>query len=287
MQISYAYPKLMAYESEGYHETSLPHGIMSILFRGSQIVSRHVNQPARWTYKIVSSRPYSKSKGKTRKPAQLIYPDAPTKEHSDLATFLSYVERSSLNKRSTVYRGTHYEYTVSDTLSQYGFFLKRVGGQSDRGMDLLGTWTLPSTSQTSKVILQCKAGARGPSPMYIRELKGAMGAAPPGWRGTDVLGLLVGEKPATKGVQTEMHSADVAMGYVCCSKEGEVLQLLWNLRAQDMGLDGVSVGVKYAEGKSQLVLIRGGEMLPLLEKLKTEVEDVVVVPASKAEEAAS
>ncbi|KAF4456982.1 hypothetical protein F53441_997 [Fusarium austroafricanum] len=215
----------------------------------------------------------SKRKGKAPKPFELIYPDAPTKEHSDLATFLSYVERVSLDKRSTVYRGTHYEYTVANTLSQYGFFLKRVGGQSDRGMDLLGIWTLPSTSQTCRVILQCKAGARSASPMYIRELKGAMAAAPPGWRGTDVLGLLVGEKPATKGVQSEMYSANVALSYVCCSKEGEVLQLLWNTKAQEMGLEGVSVGVKYGQEKNQIVLIRGGEMLPLLEN--NEIDGVV------------
>lgn len=111
--------------------------------------------------------------------------------------------------------------------------------------------------------------------MYVRELKGALAAAPPGWRGDDVLGLLVGEKPATKGVQSEMHSADVALGYVCCSKEGDILQLIWNIKAQAMGLDGVTVGLKYGEDNNKLVLMRGGEMLPLLKKAKTE-EDVVV-----------
>ncbi|KAJ4270307.1 hypothetical protein NW762_001986 [Fusarium torreyae] len=260
---------------------------MSILFRGSRRVSRHVNWPSQWALRTTGSRLISKSNGKRSKPFKLIYPEAPSKEHSDLATFLAYVERTRLNKRSTVYRGTHYEYTVANTLSQYGFFLKRVGGASDRGMDLLGTWTLPSTSQTSKVILQCKAGAKSASPMYIRELKGAMAAAPPGWRGTDVLGLLVAEKPATKGVQNEMHTADVALGYVCCSKEGEVVQLLWNIKAQEMGLEGVSVGVKYGEQKNQLVLIKRGEMLPLLEKTKSEERGVVDVSDVKVEEAAS
>ncbi|KAL4729552.1 hypothetical protein ACLX1H_003972 [Fusarium chlamydosporum] len=242
---------------------------MSILFRGFQNAPRPAILPTKWAGRIVGARLISKTKRKTPKPPQLIYPEAPSKEHSDLATFLSYVERTSLNKNSTVYRGTHYEYTVADTLSQYGFLLKRVGGQSDRGMDLLGIWTLPSTSRTSKVILQCKAGTRSASPMYIRELKGAMAAAPPGWRGTDVLGLLVAEKPATKGVQKEMHSADVALGYVCCTREGEIAQLLWNLKAQELGLEGVSVGVKYGEDNNQLVLIQGGEMLPLLNKVKT------------------
>ena len=256
---------------------------MSIWFRGFRNASRHSFRPSRCTGTIVGLRPISKTSKKAPKPSKLIYPEAPSKEHSDLATFLSYVERTSLNKNSTVYRGTHYEYTVADTLSQYGFLLKRVGGQSDRGLDLLGIWTLPSTSHTFKVILQCKAGARSASPMYIRELKGALAAAPPGWRGTDVLGLLVGEKPATKGVQKEMHTADVALGYVCCTKEGEVVQLLWNLKAQEMGLDGVSVGIKYGEDKNQLVLFRGGEMLPLLQKVETKEENVVDMSVLEAE----
>ncbi|KAF4971887.1 hypothetical protein FSARC_1392 [Fusarium sarcochroum] len=260
---------------------------MSILFRGSHIVSRHVNRPSQWALTTIGSRLISQRRGRGSNPFKLIYPEAPSKEHSDLATFLSYVERKHLSKRSTVYRGTHYEYTVADTLSQYGFFLKRVGGASDRGMDLLGIWTLPSTSQTSKVILQCKAGAKSASPMYVRELKGAMAAAPPGWRGTDVLGLLVAEKPATKGVQKEMHSADVALGYVCCSKDGEVVQLLWNLKAQEMGLEGVSVGVKYGEEKNQLVLMKRGKMLPLLEKTESEEREVVGVSDVKVEGAAS
>ncbi|GKU01338.1 hypothetical protein FLAG1_03591 [Fusarium langsethiae] len=260
---------------------------MSILFRGFQNASKHAVRPSKLAGAVIGLRLISKTRSKTPKPSQLIYPEATNKEHSDLATFLSYVERTSLNKNSTVYRGTHYEYTVADTLSQYGFLLKRVGGHSDRGLDLLGIWTLPSTSQTSKVIIQCKAGARSASPMYIRELKGAMAVAPPGWRGTDVLGLLVGEKPATKGVQKEMHSADVALGYVCCTKEGEVAQLLWNLKAREMGLDGLSVGVKYGRDKSQLVLIRGGEMLPLLEKVRIGKDNVVDVPVIETEEGAA
>ncbi|KAM0431814.1 hypothetical protein ACHAPT_005064 [Fusarium lateritium] len=251
---------------------------MSILFRGVQKASRRFSSPPKCISPRIGVRHLSSSNNQ-HAPFELIYPEAPNKEHSDLATFLAYVERTRLNKRTTVYRGTHYEYTVADTLSQYGFFLKRVGGASDRGMDLLGTWTLPSTSQTMKVILQCKAGARSASPMYVRELKGALAAAPPGWRGADTLGLLVGEKPATKGVQGEMHSSEAALGYVCCSREGEVLQLLWNLKAQEIGLEGVTVGVRYgAQGEDgkKLVLMKGGKILPLLEKTTPEEQETSV-----------
>jgi hypothetical protein len=187
-----------------------------------------------------------------------------------MTTFLAYVQRTKLNKNTTVYRGTHYEYTVARALSRYGFSLKRIGGTSDRGLDLLGTWTVPGTRRTTKVALQCKSGARSPGPQYVRELKGAMAEAPPGWRGDgEALGLLVGEKAATRGVLEELR-AGVGLGYVCCSREGEVVQLLWNQRAQDMGLEGVTVGVKYVdEGKEKkLVLMREGKMVPLLDMVE-------------------
>ncbi|KAH6895826.1 hypothetical protein B0T10DRAFT_478952 [Thelonectria olida] len=199
--------------------------------------------------------------------AELIYPDA-AKEHSDLASFLAYVKRTKLGKTTPFYRGTHYEYTVARALSAYGFALRRVGGTSDRGLDLLGTWKIPGTRRTTRVALQCKSGARVAGPQYARELKGAMAEAPPGWRGDgEALGLLVAEKPATRGVLEELR-APVGLGYVCCSRDGEVVQLLWNQRAQEMGLEGVTVGVKYvddAAGKKKLVLMRRGKVLPMLD----------------------
>ncbi|KAF4976398.1 hypothetical protein FZEAL_6927 [Fusarium zealandicum] len=245
---------------------------MSILLRGLRRVSKSAFPATGWTRRKTGVRFMSDGNSQSTEAFKLLYPEAPSKDHSDLATFLSYVERTQLSKRTSVYQGTHYEYTVADTLSRYGFFLKRVGGASDRGTDLLGTWKLPSTSHTMQVILQCKSGARAVGPMYVRELKGAIAVAPPGWRNGSVLGLMVGEKPATKGVLGEMHSAENALGYVCCSKEGEVRQLLWNLKAQDIGLQGVSVGVRYegkGEGESKtLVLLRNGKALPLLKNKK-------------------
>ncbi|KAH7017328.1 hypothetical protein EDB80DRAFT_281351 [Ilyonectria destructans] len=240
--------------------------------RGSRRVIRQLHPSPKYVPARIGARRTNSTTA-----SKLIYPEAPTKEHSDLATFLAYVERTGLNKKSPVYRGTHYEYTVAEALSQYGFVLKRVGGASDRGLDLLGTWKLPSTRHIMKVFLQCKAGARSPSPMFVRELKGARAEAPPGWRGDgDVLGLLVGEKPATRGVQEELRAL-APLGYVCCSKDGELKQLLWNQAAQEMGLEGVTVAVKYAaEGdglEKQLVLMKGVRTLPVLEKLESlEVE---------------
>ncbi|ROV91702.1 hypothetical protein VMCG_09250 [Cytospora schulzeri] len=131
--------------------------------------------------------------------ATLHYPEPPTANHNDLASFLNYVERSGLDRKSTLYVGTHYEYTVAQVLSKYGFYLQRVGGHSDYGIDLLGTWTVPSSSEPLRVLIQCKAISRKSSPNLMRELEGAFVGAPVGWKGHGVLGIFVTEKTATKG----------------------------------------------------------------------------------------
>lgn len=234
------------------------------------------------------------SSSSSSKPPKLIYPSPPTKDHASLASFLSYAARTKLSAGSSVYRGTHYEYTVARSLSAYGFSLRRVGGASDRGLDLLGEWRVPGVNKNRggvvmRVVVQCKAGGGASGPQYARELRGAMGSAPAGWRtgegGGDgdgrggnggngehvpVMGLLVGERPATRGVLKELREGGpLAMGYVCCSRDGEVLQMLWNGRARDLGLEGVEVGVQYVEGgggkKKRLVLMEGGKMVPLLD----------------------
>jgi hypothetical protein len=246
-------------------------------------VFRSVSKPQRnavtATYRAL---PRHLSTSPQRLTEKLIYPEAPSKDHKNLTTFLAYVERSRLDKRSTVYKGTLYEYTIAETLSQYGFYLKRVGGASDRGMDLLGTWTIPSTTDTMKVIVQCKAGAKSPGPSNVRELKGALKAAPPGWRGADVLGLLVSEKPATKGVQDELHT-DMPLAYICCSREGTVAQVLWNHRAQEIGLEGMSVGVRHSDddpNAKQIILMKDGKTLPLLEGAVSQAEAVETLEES-------
>lgn len=196
----------------------------------------------------------------------LIYPSPPTSQHSDLATFLAYAKRSGLNPKSTVYVGTHYEYTTAESLSRYGFSLQRIGGSSDYGTDLLGEWTPPSTSQSLRVLLQCKGGTQKTGPHHVRELEGAFAGAPVGWRGAGVLGLLVSERDATKGVRDALGRSRWPMGYICCSREGLVKQMLWNQQAEEHGLEGFGVVLKrYDENKDpELVLSRNGSILPIL-----------------------
>ncbi|KAH8656155.1 hypothetical protein BGZ60DRAFT_472813 [Tricladium varicosporioides] len=179
---------------------------------------------------------------------ELIYPDSQSPSHHDLPSFLEYAARIGMDPTSTTYVGTHYEYTVQNSLQRLGMSLKRIGGKSDYGIDLLGTWNLPSAPQPLKVLIQCKAFARKVGPSHARELEGAFVGAPTGWRVPGVLGFLASQRPATKGVREALGRSRWPMGYVLCESNGRILQMIWNQRAVQEGLEDVSVGLKYTNG---------------------------------------
>lgn len=206
-----------------------------------------------------------RNKSSDKQPDKLKYPDSPSPHHSDLDSFVSYAKRTGLGQSSTVYVGTHYEYKVAHSLSRYGFFLKRIGGSSDYGTDLVGTWTLPSPESSTlsmRTLVQCKAGSQRVGPRHVRELEGAFVGAPVGWRGAGVLGVLVSEWPATKGVRDSLGRSQWPMVCMCCSRDGLVSQMLWNQRAQELGLDGYGVSIRHG-GAGELVLMHNGRTLPL------------------------
>jgi len=184
--------------------------------------------------------------------------------HNDLSSFLDYATRINLDKKSTVYVGTHYEYTVQASLRRLGFSLSRVGGASDHGIDLLGTWNLPSSLQPIKVLIQCKALAQKATPALVRELEGAFVGAPSGWRGNQVLALLVTQKESTKGVRDALGRSRWPMGFVLCTNEGKMSQMLWNRRAEEEGLQGTGVGIRYdgnSRNDKEIVLTWRGETI--------------------------
>ncbi|KAG2120111.1 hypothetical protein BD769DRAFT_1653729 [Suillus cothurnatus] len=85
---------------------------------------------------------------------------------------------------STVARGTAFEQRSLQLLQEYfSMSLKRVGGKSDGGVDLLGWWWLPLSSDSQstpitpprrriRVLAQCKAEKKNFSPNYVREMEG-------------------------------------------------------------------------------------------------------------------
>ncbi|KAK9771315.1 putative Restriction endonuclease type IV Mrr domain-containing protein [Seiridium cardinale] len=213
---------------------------------------------------IHASRTAANSSASDSTPA-LRFPDPPSKEHCDVPSYTAYAERVGLDTSSTTYVGTHYEYTVAATLEKFGFHLRRVGGAGDYGIDLLGTWSVPSTPTPLRVLLQCKASSITSKarigPATIRELEGAFVGAPPGWRRSNVVGLLVTQRTATKGVRESLSRSRWPMGFVSCSSDGIVQQMIWNAKAEEEGLAGLGVGVRLSETGStqELVLTWKGQ----------------------------
>ncbi|KAK4204099.1 hypothetical protein QBC40DRAFT_303788 [Triangularia verruculosa] len=188
--------------------------------------------------------------------------------HNSLTTFLSYASRNNVDPTSTVYIGTHFEYTAILSLSRLCFTLHRVGGRSDYGIDLLGFWSpIPGQTTPLKVLGQCKS-TKSSKPSYIRELEGAFIGAPPGWRSRGVIGILVAEKTATKGVRDAIGRSKWPMVYVVCSKEGMISQMLWNQKAvEEGGLEGLGVGSKHRvvdgeQAEEVMLTWRGKEIKP-------------------------
>lgn len=188
---------------------------------------------------------------RSKEDLSLSYPEPSQSNHHDLTSFLNYASRVGLDPKSTTYVGTHYEYTCLASLARLGLSLKRIGGASDFGIDLLGTWDLAAVPLHLKVLVQCKALARAADPKLVRELEGAFAGAPVGWRETRVLGLLVTQREATKGVRDAVGRSRWPMGFVMCSREGKILQMLWNRRAEEEGLLGVGVNLMYSGGSRE------------------------------------
>ncbi|KAK1755760.1 hypothetical protein QBC47DRAFT_195617 [Echria macrotheca] len=194
----------------------------------------------------------------------LLYPDPPTTAHHDLPSFLEHAERMGMTDKTPTFIGTHFEYTAIASLSDYGFHLRRIGGQSDLGIDLIGTWAVPSSPQRPlRVLVQCKASPKS-GPGHIRELEGAFNGAPAGWRGSNVLAFLVTNRRATQGTMEALRRSRWPMGYISCTRLGHIEQIVWNRRAEDEGLHEMGIGLRHSLGQDeeQLVLTFKGKHLP-------------------------
>jgi len=206
--------------------------------------------------------------------------------HHDMSSFLGHASRTNLDPNSNVYVGTHYEYTAQEALERWGMSLKRIGGSNDYGIDLLGTWAIPSIPQPLKVIIQCKVSSTksgGKGTANTRELEGSFIGAPQGWRGSGVLALLVSQRAATKGVREAFARSRWPMGYVYCTSRGKILQMLWNKKAEEEGLAGINIGVRYDGGdvdEKEVVLSWKGHVLPTW---KNDPNDHISLPTGAAD----
>lgn len=203
----------------------------------------------------------------TEKPSLPVLPAPSSSQHHDLQSFLDYAQRNSLSTQSTTYVGTLYEYTVKQSLRRHSIDLARIGGRSDSGIDLVGTWSLPPSSSTHplRVLVQCKAVKAKVGPNLIRELEGTFSGAPVGWRGEGILGMLVSTRDATKGVRDALIKSQYPLIWVLADLDGSIRQFLWNRRAAEAGLEGLGVQIRHGGEtdpmKKTVVLTWNGEEL--------------------------
>lgn len=117
--------------------------------------------------------------------------------------------------QSSVFLGRQYEMACQRLLRTIGIDSRLMGGPSDGGIDLQGSWCLePRADETSTgtggssvsqpdrhsflpspkvpVIVQCKYITRTCPPAYVRELEGTLGR----WPGS--IGLLISSKVASR-----------------------------------------------------------------------------------------
>lgn len=206
-------------------------------------------------------------------------PRPPSQKHDSLDSFISYAERTGLPEDSTTYVGTHYEYTVLQSLRRFAFDLYRVGGRDDKGTDLVGTWNLPKTDQPLRVIVQCKALKTKLGPNLVRELDGAFRHSPVGWRTNDKLGILISPREATRGVRDAIAKSGYPLLWMMIERNGALRQALWNGRAEDIGLAALGVETQYGSHSTEpalreVVLTWDGEPLPDMDQVEGEMARV-------------
>lgn len=162
-----------------------------------------------------------------------------------------------LDAKSTVYVGTHYEYTVQSALRQLGISCKRVGAANDRGIDLIGAWQMPSRQDPIRVFVQCKnVAAKRAGPVLVRELEGAFRGLPVGWNESDIMGLLVTTAPGSNQTRQTMHRSSLPIVHINYSADGRLLQMSWNIAATAHGLDGASVRQIYLPDGDMMLQLR-------------------------------
>ena len=111
---------------------------------------------------------------------------------------------------------------------------------------------MPSIPYPLRVLVQCKALKTPVSPEVVRELEGAAAGAPEGFRGGRTITVLCAKKPATKGVREAIRRCGVPVVWVMVEDIGEgigrVRQVLWNEGVNQVGAEGMAVGLRYLPG---------------------------------------
>ncbi|KAJ7721958.1 hypothetical protein DFH07DRAFT_760221 [Mycena maculata] len=131
---------------------------------------------------------------------------------------------------ATVHRGNNFEERSMKILQDHlSMSLRRVGGKSDGGIDLMGWWWLPPAESEPqnvpdalpprrrlRVLAQCKAEKKKAGPHYVREMEGVLhrymsltGSASSASSQYPLVALLVSESSFTKSTILRAQSSPV------------------------------------------------------------------------------
>lgn len=139
------------------------------------------------TLNYAESQESSSSRKRPRDPSTQTTPPRATPTSSS-----SMAMNRRVSKLSAVHRGTAFEMRCLHLLqAHFSMALRRVGGRSDGGIDLVGSWWLPFATESDhiyrpsalpdmngllrrrlRVLAQCKAEKKKFSPKYVREMEG-------------------------------------------------------------------------------------------------------------------
>ena len=179
--------------------------------------------------------------------------------HNSLDSFLHYAAQTNLSITSTVYRGTKYEYICLNTLTRLGFNLQRVGGAHDAGIDLEGTWHLPTLAAPLQAVVQCKfLTKKGISPVLVRELEGTFTGRSTGSERVTVR-VLCTPSLATKAVREVVGKCSDPIMLVVIDNEGWLDAISWNGALQEICEDA-RVGLRYVNGRKEAVILVGDQI---------------------------
>lgn len=96
--------------------------------------------------------------------------------------------------------------------------------------------------------------------------------APNGWRGERTIAVLCAKRPATKGVREAIRRCGMPVLWLMVeetgknAEDGRVRQMLWNQKVNELGAEGLSVGLRYVPGEEgkemdkEVVLMWKGEV---------------------------
>lgn len=169
-----------------------------------------------------------------------------TKNEQLLTSFLKQTDK---DVTSTVYRGTLFELqTLASLESTCSMQLHHVGGKSDGGIDLRGSWF-----NNISILIQCKNSKGGCTPDHIRQLMGTTTLYANNKNRTIGILSTVSHKQFTRDVISHFNSSPVPLG-LATVQDTTLKSLMFNKKAQAI-LKGLVISTQFdAQGNEFLFI---------------------------------